>query len=341
MPSKSESSVLPPTRPTEREPLLTVDNLTVHFPVGRTGFWGRQRQFVHAVDGVSFSIRRGETLGLVGESGSGKTTTGRAILRKAPITSGRIIFGGQDITHLHGEKLRQLRRKMQLVFQDPYGALNPRMKVLDLVAEPLVVHNLVEDIEEADEKVRNLLELVGLPGDAAERYPHSFSGGQRQRIVIARALALEPEFIIADEPVSALDVSIQAQIVNLLRELQQELNLTYLFIAHDLSVVRHISDRIAVMYAGKLAELADRNSIYESPTHPYTEALLSSVPIPDPVLQRRRRRVPLTGEIPNPISPPDGCRFHTRCPIVVDKCRVEEPPLEVKDSGAHAACWLR
>ncbi|MGQ0848566.1 MAG: ABC transporter ATP-binding protein [Actinomycetota bacterium] len=325
----------------EGDPLLRVEDLTVHFPVGRTGFWGRQKQVLHAVDGVTFDIRRGETLGLVGESGSGKSTTGRAILRKVPITSGRVVFNGQDITNFEGEELRQLRRHMQLVFQDPYGSLNPRMRVVDIVAEPLVVHGLEKNTDACSDRVHQLLELVGLPKDAAVRYPHSFSGGQRQRIVIARALALKPDLIIADEPVSALDVSIQAQIVNLLADLQDELGLTYLFIAHDLSVVRHLSDRIAVLYAGKLVELADRDAIYNHPTHPYTEALLSSVPIPDPVLQRERRRVPLTGEIPNPISPPIGCRFHTRCPIVQDRCRVEEPPFEDKGMNNLAACWFR
>lgn len=318
-----------------------MEDLTVHFPVGGAGFWGGQSDYLHAVDGVTFDIHRGETLGLVGESGSGKTTTGRAILRKAPITSGRIIFDGKDITQVTGEELRLLRRNMQLVFQDPFGSLNPRMRVLDIVAEPLVVHDIVKNSAEATDRVSDLLELVGLPKDAAVRYPHSFSGGQRQRVVIARALALEPDFIVADEPVSALDVSIQAQIVNLLRDLQQQLGLTYLFIAHDLSVVRHLSDRIAVMYSGKLVEVADRDAIYDHPTHPYTEALLSAVPIPDPIAQQGRRRVALTGEVPNPISPPPGCRFHTRCPIVEDRCRTEEPPLELKGEGRVAACWFR
>ncbi|MBW3663884.1 MAG: ABC transporter ATP-binding protein [Actinobacteria bacterium] len=321
--------------------MIRVDDLRVHYPVGRGGFWGQHELFVRAVDGVSFSVRRGETLGLVGESGSGKTTTGRAILHKAPITSGRVWFKGQDITGVRGEELRRLRRDMQLVFQDPYGSLNPRMRILDIVAEPLVVHGVVDKPVDAVERVAELLELVGLPVDAANRYPHAFSGGQRQRIGIARALALEPEFIIADEPVSALDVSIQAQIVNLLQELQHELGLTYLFIAHDLSVVRHISHRIAIMYAGKLVEIGTRDEIYDHPQHPYTEALLSAVPIPDPPLQRQRKRIAVTGEIPNPMNPPTGCRFHTRCPIAEDRCRVEEPPLEPKGEAQLAACWLR
>jgi peptide/nickel transport system ATP-binding protein len=323
------------------EPLVRVENLTVHFPIGRTGFWGRQQKVVHAVDDVSFEIRRGETLGLVGESGSGKSTTGRAILLKVKPTSGRIFFRGQDVTTTAGEDLRRLRRNMQLVFQDPYASLNPRMKILQIVAEPLVVHGIVKRPRDAYDRVRELLELCGLSKDAADRYPHAFSGGQRQRIGIARALALEPEFIVADEPVSALDVSIRAQIVNLLQELQDELRLTYLFIAHDLSVVRHISHRVAIMYAGKIAEIADRSEIYNNPKHPYTEALLSAVPIPDPAVQQHRRRIMLPGEIPNPVSPPSGCRFHTRCPIVQPKCLGDEPPLEEKALKHKAACWFR
>jgi peptide/nickel transport system ATP-binding protein len=316
-----------------------VEGLSIHFPAGRTGFWGGQKLVVHAVEDVSFEIRRGETLGLVGESGSGKTTTGRAILRRLPITTGKIWFKGQDITHIHGEELRHLRRQMQLVFQDPYASLNPRMKILDLVAEPLVVHGVVKRVGDAKDRVAELLELVGLPADALRRYPHAFSGGQRQRIGIARALALEPEFIVADEPVSALDVSIRAQVVNLLQDLQERLGLTYLFIAHDLSVVRHISHRIAVMYAGKLVEIGDRDQLYDDPRHPYTRALLSAVPIPDPAVQRQRYRQILTGEIPNPLDPPSGCRFHTRCPIAEERCRNEAPPFEDKSAGHFAACW--
>jgi oligopeptide/dipeptide ABC transporter ATP-binding protein len=323
------------------EPLVRVENLTVNFPIGRSGFWGGQEKIVHAVEDVSFEIKRGETLGLVGESGSGKSTTGRAILLKVKPTAGRIFFKGQDVTPVAGEDLRRLRRNMQLVFQDPYASLNPRMKVIQIVAEPLLVHGIVKRSRDAYDRVRDLLELCGLPKDAADRYPHAFSGGQRQRIGIARALALEPEFIVADEPVSALDVSIRAQIVNLLQELQQELGLTYLFIAHDLSVVRHISHRVAIMYAGKIAEIADRSEIYDNPKHPYTEALLSAVPIPDPAIQRTRHRIMLPGEIPNPVNPPSGCRFHTRCPIVQPKCLGEEPPLEEKAAGHKAACWFR
>ena len=330
------------TAPSAAAPLLEVEGLTVRFPVGRAGFWGREQRFVHAVDDVSFSIPRGQTLGLVGESGSGKSTTGRAVLRRLDPVAGRICFQGRDITHVRGEELRKLRRHMQLVFQDPYASLNPRMTVLQIIAEPLMVHGLVRRPEDAEEKVVELLELTGLPADAARRNPHAFSGGQRQRIGIARALALEPELIVADEPVSALDVSIRAQVVNLLQELQERLGLTYLFIAHDLSVVRHLSHRIAIMYAGKIVELADRDDIYERPVHPYTEALLSAVPIPDPPLQKARRRIVLSGEVPNPVSPPSGCRFHTRCPLAEERCRIDAPPFEEKGSEEHlAACWVR
>jgi oligopeptide/dipeptide ABC transporter ATP-binding protein len=323
------------------EPLVEVDGLSIRFPVGRTGFWGRQVNFVHAVDDVSFTIGRGETLGLVGESGSGKTTTGRAVLRRIEPSAGTIRFDGADITHVKGEELRQLRRHMQLVFQDPYASLNPRMSVLELVAEPLVAHRLVKNADAARDLVGDLLDRCNLPADAMDRYAHAFSGGQRQRIGIARALALRPQFIVADEPVSALDVSVRAQVVNLLQDLQTELGLTYLFIAHDLSVVRHISQRIAILYAGKLVELARTEDVYERPTHPYTEALLSSVPIPDPPLQRQRRRIVLTGEIPNPVDPPAGCRFHTRCPYVEPRCRVEAPVFEEKAPGHWAACHVR
>jgi peptide/nickel transport system ATP-binding protein len=313
----------------------------VRFPAGREGFWGQQTKFVHAVDDVSFTVHHGETLGLVGESGSGKTTVGRTVLRRITPSAGRILFRGDDITTTSGEQLRQLRRRMQLVFQDPYASLNPRMSVLELVAEPLVVHGQAKSVAAAREQVVALLERCGLPADTADRHPHAFSGGQRQRIGIARALALQPEFIVADEPVSALDVSVRAQIVNLLQDLQREFGISYLFIAHDLSVVRHISHRIAILYAGKLVELADSDAVYESPQHPYTEALLSSVPIPDPPLQRARQRIVLQGEIPNPIEPPPGCRFQTRCPLVQDICRRETPPLEEKAPGQWAACFVR
>jgi len=321
-------------------PLVEIDHLSIRFPVGRSGFWGKQVKFVSAIDDVSLSIARGETLGLVGESGSGKTTLGRAALRRLTPAVGTIKFKGADITHTSGEELRQLRRHMQLVFQDPYASLNPRKTVLELVSEPLIVHGIAKNTEAARPVVADLLDRCGLPVDAIDRYAHAFSGGQRQRIGIARALSLRPDFIVADEPVSALDVSVRAQVVNLLQDLQAELGLTYLFIAHDLSVVRHISHRIAILYAGKLVEIAPTHALYDSPLHPYTEALLSSVPIPDPPLQRARRRIVLQGEIPNPVNPPPGCRFQTRCPLVEDRCRVENPPLEEKKPGHWAACFV-
>lgn len=322
-------------------PMVEVDRLSIRFPVGRSGFWGGKVRHVHAVDEVSFSIARGETLGLVGESGSGKTTTGRAILRRIDPADGRIKFRGNDITEVKGRELRELRRHMQLVFQDPYASLNPRKTVLELVAEPLIVHGLAKNAAAARDQVASLLDRCGLPVDTVDRYPHAFSGGQRQRIGIARALALQPDFIVADEPVSALDVSVRAQVVNLLQDLQQEFGLTYLFIAHDLSVVRHISHRIAILYAGRLVEVAPTDDVYEGALHPYTEALLSSVPIPDPPVQRARRRIVLTGEIPNPVDPPPGCRFASRCPLVHDRCRQETPQLEEKRPGHLVACFAR
>ena len=322
------------------EPIVRARGISVRFPVGSTG-WFRKPRFVSAVDNVSFDIWPGETLGLVGESGSGKSTTGRAVLRRVALAAGSIRFRGQDITHTHGEALRRLRANMQMVFQDPYASLDPRMRVFDIVAEPLVVHRRVRRASEARERVAALLARVGLPDDAQNRYAHAFSGGQRQRIGIARALALEPELIVADEPISALDVSIRAQVVNLMQDLQRQSRLTYLFIAHDLSVVRHISHRIAIMYAGKIVELADRDAIYSRPRHPYTEALLSAVPIPDPRLQRARRRIVLQGEIPDPLHPPRGCRFQSRCPHAKDVCRATEPPLEQKAPDHWVACWVR
>ncbi len=324
----------------EADTLVRLDGVTVTFDVGRDGFWGRHPKQLRAVDDVSFTIGRGETLGLVGESGSGKSTIGRALLRRTPVASGTITFDGQDITHVRGEPLRRLRRHMQLVFQDPYASLNPRMTVAELVSEPLRVHGMADSVEGARPVVSALLERCGLPADAADRYPHAFSGGQRQRVGIARALALEPAFIVADEPVSALDVSIRAQVVNLLQDLQRERNLTYLFIAHDLSVVRHISHRIAILYCGKLVELGPTADIYDRTKHPYTTALLSSVPIPDPPLQRSRTRIVLAGEVPNPVDPPPGCRFQTRCPMAEARCREQAPPLEEKAPGHWAACWL-
>ncbi len=330
-----------PAAATPAQPLVDVEHLSIKFPVGRTGFWGGGMSHVHAVDDVTFSIGRGETLGLVGESGSGKTTVGRAVLRRIPPSEGTIRFDGVDVTNIKGKQLRSLRRHMQLVFQDPYASLNPRMTVLELVAEPLIVHGLAKDAEAARPEVEALLARCGLPVDTVDRYPHAFSGGQRQRIGIARALALKPSFIVADEPVSALDVSVRAQVVNLLQDLQDEFGLTYLFIAHDLSVVRHISHRIAILYSGKLAEIAPTDRVYEQPLHPYTTALLSSVPVPDPVVQRARRRIVLSGEVPNPVDPPPGCRFASRCPEVFDRCRVETPALEEKAPGHFAACHAR
>ncbi len=321
--------------------LVGVEGLTVHFDVGRSGFWGQNRLVVHAIEDVTFGIDAGQTLGLVGESGSGKSTTGRAILRRVPVAAGRIFFRGEDITPLQADELRPLRRNMQLVFQDPYASLNPRMRIIDIVAEPLIVHGMAKNANQAADKVVELLERVGLPPDAGGRYPHAFSGGQRQRIGIARALALNPEFIVADEPVSALDVSIRAQIVNLMQDLQHDLGLTYLFIAHDLAVVRHISHRIAIMYAGKIMEIAERNAIYDAPIHPYTEALLSAVPIPNPKIQKQRRRLTYAGEAPNPLDPPPGCRFQTRCPYTTPRCQRETPPLVEREARHYAACWNR
>ena len=320
-----------------QEVILEVRNLVKHFQVGGGLFWGPAAT-VKAVDGVSFSIRRGETLGLVGESGCGKTTTGRAILRLDPPTSGEVIFEGQDLAKLSDAELRAVRRRMQVIFQDPYSSLNPRMTVGQIIAEPLSVHGIVPDRAARAARVQELLSRAGLLPAMARRYPHELSGGQRQRVGIARALAMEPVLIICDEPVSALDVSIQAQIINLLEELQAEFGLTYLFVAHDLSVVRHISDRVAVMYLGKIVEITDRKSLYEDPQHPYTKALLSAVPIPDPAVEAAREHVVLGGEVPSPLNPPTGCVFHPRCPIAVDDCRRVVPDLREIKPGHLAAC---
>jgi oligopeptide transport system ATP-binding protein len=319
--------------------LLEVSGLVKHFPVGG-GFLGRNEGVVRAIDGVSFAIRRGETLGLVGESGCGKTTTGRCILQLERPTRGRIAFEGAELTDLSDDALRRVRRRMQVIFQDPYSSLNPRMTVGQILAEPLKVHGIVPDEAGRARRVAELLSQVGLLPQHADRYPHQLSGGQRQRVGIARALAMEPSLIVCDEPVSALDVSIQAQIINLLEELQERLGLTYLFIAHDLSVVRHISDRVAVMYLGKIVELADRQALYEDPLHPYTRALLSAVPIPDPQLEAHRERIVLRGEVPSPLNPPSGCVFHPRCPIAIDRCAAEIPPLREIKPGHWAACHL-
>ena len=318
--------------------LLRVDNLMMHFPI-RRGVFQRQVGAVRAVDGVSFVVRRGETLGLVGESGCGKSTTGRTILQLYKPTAGEVTFDGVNLVTLKGEQMRQMRRKIQMIFQDPYASLNPRMTVGQLVGEPLIVHNVATG-PEINERVAHLLEVVKLNPAFATRYPHEFSGGQRQRIGVARALALQPSFVICDEPISALDVSIQAQVVNLLEELQEQFNLTYLFIAHDLSMVKHISDRIAVMYLGVIVELATRDELHSRPLHPYTQALLSAVPIPDPVADARRERIILKGDVPSPANPPSGCRFRTRCPIAEGICAESRPDFREIRPGHFVACFF-
>jgi peptide/nickel transport system ATP-binding protein len=319
-------------------PIVELDDLRVWFPIKSGLVLDRHIGDVRAVDGVSLEIGRGETLGLVGESGCGKSTVGRTILRLYRPTSGRIVFDGQDITTLSEGELRPLRRRMQMVFQDPFASLNPRHSVVRIVGEPLRVHGIGAS-KTVGSRVRELLEIVGLPRDAATRYPHEFSGGQRQRIGVARALAVNPDFIVADEPVSALDVSIQAQIINLLEQLQSEFDLTYLFIAHDLAVVRHISDRIAVMYLGSIVEVSPADELYSDPLHPYTISLLSAVPIPDPQVERRREAILLAGDLPSPANPPQACRFHTRCPYVQPtRCRDEAPPLRSLGTGHLVAC---
>ena len=321
------------------EILLRVEDLVKHFPIYK-GFIQRQVGAVHAVDGVSFTVKRGETLGLVGESGCGKSTTGRTVLQLYRPTAGHVFFEGIDLASIKGEELRRMRRKMQMIFQDPYASLNPRMTVGEIVGEPLVVHNSASG-KEVNQRVTELLELVRLNPAFASRYPHEFSGGQRQRVGIARALALQPSFIVCDEPISALDVSIQAQVVNLLEDLQHQFGLTYLFIAHDLSMVKHISDRVAVMYLGIIVELADRATLYRSPLHPYSQALLSAVPIPDPLLEEKRQRTILEGDVPSPVNPPSGCRFRTRCPIVQKGlCDVEQPAFREITPGHFVACHL-
>jgi len=313
------------------QPLVEIKDLKKYFPVPH-------KQVVRAVDGVSFTIKRGETLGLVGESGCGKTTVGRCILRLIEPTSGEIRFDGRDLLELGRGEIRALRRRMQIIFQDPYSSLNPRMKVGAIIAEPLEIHH-VGDRRERKERVAELLRVVGLDPDYANRYPHQFSGGQRQRIGIARALALNPDFIVADEPVSALDVSVQAQVVNLMQDLQERFGLTYLFISHGLAVVKHISTRVGVMYLGKLVELAPAQEIYTNPLHPYTQALLQAIPIPDPDAKRKAPQR-LGGDVPNPIAPPDGCRFHTRCSHAIERCGSEEPELVEVSPGHFVACFL-
>lgn len=317
--------------------LLGVDDLRVEFDLPRTSLRQRHRPTLTAVDGISFQIRRGETFSLVGESGSGKSTTGRAILRLPPPTAGSVTFDGVDLSTLNAAGVRQMRRRMQMIFQDPYASVNRRMTVAEIIAEPLVVHGLARGAAKTD-RVSQLLSLVGLKPEWGSRYPHEFSGGQLQRVGIARALAVEPDFIVADEPVSALDVSIQAQVINLLARLQEELGLTLLFIAHDLAVVRHLSDRVAVMYLGRLVEIADCETLYASPRHPYTKALLSAIPLPDPEAEAKRTPILLEGEVPSPVSPPSGCRFRTRCWKARPKCAEVDPPLVQISPETWAAC---
>jgi oligopeptide transport system ATP-binding protein len=331
----------PTVRRHDQQNLVEVDDLNVHFPI-RSGIFKTLAGVVHAVDGVTFDVRRGETLGLVGESGCGKSTLGRAMIRLREPTSGTVRFDGVDLVSLKSEQLRKMRRRMQIIFQDPYGSLDPRMTVGSIVSEPIETHHLASGQAKRD-RVAELLQLVGLDPKYVARYPHEFSGGQRQRIGVARALAVEPEFIVCDEPISALDVSIQAQVLNLLSDLRSRLGLTYLFVAHDLSVVKHISDRVAVMYLGKIVEIGPPELLYGAPGHPYTRALLSAVPVPDPIAERKRRRVILKGDVPSPVNPPPGCRFHTRCWLYErlgqpEECRTVDPPLSTIEGEQQAAC---
>ena len=320
----------------EAETLVRAKNLKVHFPI-HSGVLRRQTGSVKAVDGLNFEIKRGETLGLVGESGCGKSTAGRAMLRLYELTDGQIDFDGTDIAHLSKQELRDMRPRMQMIFQDPQACLNPRMTVGDIIAEPLIEHTKLSSSERRD-KVKSLLESVGMNPDFVNRYPHEFSGGQRQRIGIARALALEPDFIVCDEPIAALDVSIQAQVVNLLQDIQERMGLTYMFISHDLSMVKHIADRVAVMYLGRIVELAPKEELYKNPKHPYTQALLSAVPVPDPEVEKTREHIVLKGDVPSPANPPSGCRFSTRCPIAQEKCFSDDPEWRKIGNGGFVAC---
>ena len=320
------------------ENLLEVQGLKMHFPISEGFFFNKSVSLVKAVDGINFSIKRGETLGLVGESGCGKTTTGRCILQLEKATEGKIVFEGQDLTQLDSSELSPLRQKIQVIFQDPYSSLNPRLKIGDTISEPMKVHNIQPDPKLRNKRVAELLNICGLPSVMADRYPHEMSGGQRQRVGIARALSLNPEFIICDEAVSALDVSIQAQVINLLEDLREEFNLTYLFIAHDLSVVRHLCQKVAVMYLGKIVEMADCDELYDNPQHPYTKALLNAVPIPDPEVEKNREHNIMTGEVPSPINPPSGCVFHPRCSLAVESCKSDIPVLEDKRAGHFVGC---
>jgi oligopeptide/dipeptide ABC transporter ATP-binding protein len=325
---------------TSADPLLEVRNLRTWFPI-TAGILQRTVAHVRAVDGVDLTIRQGETLGLVGESGCGKSTLGRSILRLVEPTSGQVLFKGRDLTKLGGGEMRRMRREMAIIFQDPFASLDPRQTVGEIVGEPLDIHGLAQNRRQRGDRIQELLNVVGLNPNFANRYPHEFSGGQRQRIGIARALAVDPSFIVCDEPISALDVSIQAQIINLLERLQDQFNLTYLFIAHDLSVVKHISDRIAVMYLGRIVEVSGANELYRRPKHPYTTSLLSAIPIPDPAVEKRRRRIILSGDVPSPVNPPSGCRFRTRCFKAQPRCAESEPPLDtVQLDGHQAACYF-
>jgi oligopeptide transport system ATP-binding protein len=316
-------------------PLLKVENVVKSFPI-HGGILSREIASVKAVQGVSFEINKGETLGLVGESGCGKSTLGRCLIRLHDTTSGNIFYNGKDITHIEGTELREMRKKMQIIFQDPFASLNPRMTIGSILEEPLIIHNLYDSLKDRQDRVNELIDLVGLRREHLNRYPHEFSGGQRQRVGIARALAVNPELIVCDEPVSALDVSIQAQVINLLMDLQQKLGLTYIFIAHDLKVVEHVSTKVAVMYLGKIVELAEAEELYRNPKHPYTRALMSAIPVPDP--RHKEERIILTGDVPSPINPPSGCHFPPRCPMAIEDCKTIVPPLELKAKDHIAAC---